>query len=457
MLAHWNGFGLQFVGLCLVGVAAAHEPFPACLRGPAVEHCAGYDHDRDGDVDLADYQSELRQLESEAASGPLPIGKRGTSVTFVKWQEVETRDDAGSHPLPTEIAVRNLAKYDAIWASMFIGRWNPEVWRELRTRFPTILALHYTSAVVTARTGPRGYFDYQYISQQHPEWILGVRMSINPASESYAHEFLDVCNPMFKLWAASHVASRASGEWDSMRPGYHGVALDNVQIGQRATAKLDARWPGWRYDGRANTWNACFLDYIRLVRRTLNAQGHQLFVNHGLEYGTDADRKLWPGLLTGADGLLSERPLGRLDEGLYVGDAWLAALERHERVMDAGLIDWWVMYPGERDWARAEDFLYAYASWLLVQRPGRSFFYASHGDPGYRTNPVVHWYPEYDRPLGVPVGCRYRRGECWARDYANGVVLVNPTREPQTVVVAGNVVRLVPMAGRILWFGCGAR
>jgi len=89
----------------------------------------------------------------------------------------------------------------------------------------------------------------------------------------------------------------------------------------------------------------------------------------------------------------------------------------------------------ELDGSRAHDeLLYWYCSGLLIKRPGKLFPYARRGMYPFEELEMA-WRDEYNLPIGEPVGERYLLGKCWARDYKNAKVLVNPTDKIQHVSV----------------------
>jgi hypothetical protein len=193
----------------------------------------------------------------------------------------------------------------------------------------------------------------------------------------------------------------------------------------------------------------------------LNKRGFILVANHSLGYSSDADAQCWAAFLESVDGVMTEQSLGHAGH-LYTGTAWLSSMNKHERILNKGLLDWWVCYPANDPAEGHEQFLYNYCSWLLVKRPGRSFFFATRNDPGW-SNPVPPWYEEYDHPLGEPRSSRHRRDICWVREYTNALVVVNPTRGMATVRFAGKdnwiesstrqpctTLVLPPTSGRIL-------
>ena len=109
-----------------------------------------------------------------------------------------------------------------------------------------------------------------------------------------------------------------------------------------------------------------------------------------------------------------------------------------------------------------DSFLYTYCSWLLIQKPGKSFYHATRGEGGY-TAPEIAWYDEYDLPIGNPLSDRYQKNNCWIRDYTNAKIIVNPGDMTLTIIVdeqnhwldwankkAVKTIEMPPRSGRIL-------
>jgi hypothetical protein len=83
-------------------------------------------------------------------------------------------------------------------------------------------------------------------------------------------------------------------------------------------------------------------------------------------------------------------------------------------------------------------FRYAYASCLLDD----GYFSFSANDRGYSG---VTWFDEFDFNLGAatspPPAAEWKNG-VWRRDFAHGLALVNPTKDPVTIELEPGFVRL---------------
>jgi len=423
----------------------------------------------------------LCSAEQGAGDNPLAklsLGTRGTSTTFMKRLEIMSRDSFshGLPALPPQLAVHNLAKYDAIWACQFVPLYHRAAWQLLRRQHPNVLTLYYMSSDTT-RVQTKGFFDYEYVNTHHPEWFVlkdvknpqhadprdpdnRIRWTEkDPKGLNYNRFYLDVCNTDFQKWAVQHILACVSGERRGMTIPYHGLGADNVNIGRRRLQNISNRYPNWAYAGRFDDWNAGFCRYLKTVKEALNKRGFILVANHTLDYGSDTDAGCWDSLLNCVDGVMTEQSLLYGGRPIYAGAAWLSSIQKHERILSKGLIDWWVCYPPETQPEGHQVFLYYYCSWLLVKQPGRSFFYATRDIRGW-SNPRTPWYSEYDLPIGEPRSARYRKNACWVREYTNALVVVNPTRKTQKLRFdnwiesssqrSASLLQMPPTSGRIL-------
>jgi hypothetical protein len=381
--------------------------------------------------DLADQIAEVKVRSTLAQ-----LGSKGIGDLFTRWPP----------SVPLEDAWRALSRYDVLWSIERIPR-DPRmapIWERLGRERPEILRLLYQSAYTTREPGPPNMYDVAWIEANHPEWFLvatpdgdpldpddRLRWSKDPANHHYNRWRLDVTDPAFQQYAAGVILTRVSGRQDGLEAiPFSGLAADNVSIGSTATAWLDGQYPAWKYAGRPDEWNRGFLTFLEVIREQLNAHGFVLVVNSSMDHGSTepGDLAIWPRLYEAADVLLTERAIGKWGVQ-YTGAQWARAMARHDEILRRGLVDWWCCYP-----KTAEAFRYEYASWLLVRRPGRSFFYASRTDAGGATVRLP-FYDEYDLALGDPQGPRYEPAPgLWVRDYAGGRAIVNATAAPRPFV-----------------------
>ena len=384
-------------------------------------------------------------------------GGNGIGVAFMKKQELQK--NVGDRWVPNEpdVLLRNLAKYDIIWGAQRIPKEaGIQNWRLLRQQNPKKLTLYYTCGA-TARLGhdrkKSGHLDYDYINIYHPEWFLlsdclsSVRsdprildnrirwVAAKKGGELYNRFYLDIGNKEFQKWAVQQFLECVTGKVDNLKIPFDGLGMDNANVGIQNYSNITSQNPRWKYAGRFEDWNKDFCDYLKVVKKTLNEHGFILVVNHDLDRKFGVSQQHWDRLCESVDGLMTEQSLrhGWGDTPYFAGSQWLAAMTRHKEILDKDLIYWWLCYPPGEGEKGHENFLYSYCSWLLIKKPGKSFYYATRGKGLSSQN--VPWYSEYDLPIGKPTSDMYLQNQCWLRDYENARVVVNPTNRVQKVIV----------------------
>ena len=102
------------------------------------------------------------------------------------------------------------------------------------------------------------------------------------------------------------------------------------------------------------------------------------------------------------------------------------------------------------DASDVNDRMFLLANYLLIK--GRHTYL----NLDYSMEP--EWFPEYEIPIGSPSGSApatvadlWNAGwSVYARTYSNGLVLVNPTADAQTVNLGGTYYRAAPSGGGIV-------
>ncbi|MBN1787180.1 MAG: hypothetical protein JW806_02160 [Sedimentisphaerales bacterium] len=378
---------------------------------------------------------------------------KGIANIFPQKLELMTKDSWSSAPLSTNSAFDKLSRYDAVWCAQLIARHNPKAWAFIRRNEPDILMLHYISGCSVQIDGGFVCLDYNYINKHHPEWFLladnknadrgdykynnkRIRWNSEDKKHSYYNRFyLDVANKEFQTWAAQEILNLVKGSGQVGTGAYDGVAMDNVYVGRRLHKRFQFKYPNWKYADDYAGWSKGYSDYLKTVKQVLNKHGFILVANHN-PAGEDraGEDQTWGTFYDSVDGLLSEQSLksGWNKDSYFTGDKWLAAIERHEEVLKKGLINWWACHP-EGEHQRDEDiFMYTYCSWLLIREPGKSL-YSMHATKFPSRN--GSWCDEYDLPIGLPVSKRYLQNNCWLREYNNGIIIVNPTKGKQKIIM----------------------
>lgn len=200
------------------------------------------------------------------------------------------------------------------------------------------------------------------------------------------------------------------------RWGWQHIFLDNVDITlerfERAGIELD------RYGSDAE-WQDAVFGFLKRMRYDLRPAGPQLWANI----------TAWRGELAAVDRYRAHLH-GDLDEGFGVGwhddyrgvGAWNHSLERAERGLATPGRQLMLFAQSDRLGEDLKRERFAFASYLLVAEPGRTFFRMGDTD-AYMTH---YWNPLYDVRLGAPRGGRYESNGRWYRDFERGQVMVDP-------------------------------
>ena len=152
---------------------------------------------------------------------------------------------------------------------------------------------------------------------------------------------------------------------------------------------------------------------------------------------------------SGADGVMVEG-FGRWSEGDYFsvqeGD-WQTQMDRILAMVGLDKVILLQQYVNKDD---IEDRMFLLGGYLLVK--GR------HTYLNFELSSQPEWFPEYEIPIGSPVGgiprsisslWRYDWG-VYARTYTNGLVLVNPSDKSQEVVLQKTYYQALPSGGGIV-------
>lgn len=373
----------------------------------------------------------------------------GIAMVFPKKNEL-----ADNRDVRLDAIVMDLCRYNAIWCSQLVAKYNPQAWKIINNNHSEKLLLRYISGCSTYPNSSLVCLNYNYINKAHPEWFLladartsseldykienkRIRWNAKDKKHTYYNRFyLDVANKDFQEWAAQEILSIVKGDVEGLGIAYDGVAIDNVYLGNILHERFKFQYPHWRYAQDIDSWSNGYAEYIRKVKEVLNANGFVVVINYNpLGDNRGEDENIWQMIYRSANGVLTERALrsGWQNRNYFTGDRWLAAITRHEEILDEGLINWWACTPIENHIIDRETFLYTYCSWLLIKNHDRAFYSIDVS----AADQLSDWTIAYDLPIGEPVSARYLRGSCWMRNFRNATIVVNPTKEPQRIEIGG--------------------
>lgn len=255
--------------------------------------------------------------------------------------------------------------------------------------------------------------DFCWISREHPDWFLLDTNGERIGKEDYyimdsgSQGWLD-------FWLERARLSQEALSWD-------GVFLDNIEASlakRESLGQLPAAYPDDASYQQAieNSLQYLYLTYFK-------PQGRPLYAN----IIALRDPEVWFRYLQYLDGAMLEAFAVGWDDDYLSPEAWEAQMTMIEKTQLLGKAVILVAQGEQGDLKRQE---FALASYLLVNNGLASFRYAHHDD--YNKT----WlYDNYQLDLGAPLGPRYQQGEEWRRDFARGVVTVDPRHRQARIEV----------------------
>ncbi len=316
----------------------------------------------------------------------------------------------------------------------------------LRQFNPDFINLHQRMAVIA---GPRPYFmgyawasDWEWVSQ-HPDWFVRTHDG-SPVRHLVEGGYL--MDPSGELGGA--VTDGWKEYWvdssmDQMRNmGADGIVAKGYSTAAISAPLLDAPDPRFDEARIGDTWLPHLDRFGRYVKnRFATAPEDFLFV---VEAGS-LDRSWDNPDLTVADGIMVSN-FARPDRanGPGRGESWKRQMNRLlvlQQMEKAVFCRSYLADPSD-----ANDRLFRFCSYLLI-KSSHAFFYLQH-----ERGVSLEYYPEYEVNLGrhftapsIDVESFFRpEWGLYAREYQNGLVLVNPTNRSTLVKLDHPYLRLIP-------------
>jgi hypothetical protein len=332
----------------------------------------------------------------------------------------------------------------AFAASHFVGTEKQVVGvtHALRALNPDFVVLHYHLAMWQSAPATQFILDGKTWSNDYPEvsthetyfWHDTQTQRVESTSD---HKLLmNVADPGFRTyWADSIAAQIAAGEYD-------GVFLDSASpaLLQGEASSGDARLAATAVKTTTftelggKTWIAAWEDWITTLEAALSAKGYPLIPNTGAFITT------WDNTNYGLSaGIFSE---GFADPSFVLAD-WKQSLNELLSLSRAGKIMILQNYLASTDDVARR--MYYLGNYLLV-RGSKTYLDYFAGSP-------LEWYPEWDIDLGAGQSGPAANvdallsGGVYRRDFANGVVLVNPGTADVVVTLGATMKRVVPSGG----------
>jgi Hypothetical glycosyl hydrolase family 15 len=259
---------------------------------------------------------------------------------------------------------------------------------------------------------------YAYANRYHPEWFLKDTSGRRVNWADWPHSWqMDVGSRSYQRTWARNVAG------ELRRRGWDGVFLDGIS--------RTMQYP-WYLNGRVLAKYPGPNDYARATTRFLGRVGPALRRRH-LVVGNinDASLPLWRRWIRFTSGVSKEwwtkSNAGR-DVGMLTGADWAFQTQLLREAQARHKIFIAIAY-GPADDAPAMD--YARASFLLFARgPRTAFSYA----PLCGVEPTT---PRWRQDVGTATGAATQAGGIWRRQFADGLVIVNPSSSASVTVPLG--------------------
>ncbi len=262
--------------------------------------------------------------------------------------------------------------------------------------------------------------DFCSISKKHKSWFLlsskGKRLFRTVGN--YRYYLMDPGNAGWRAFFLSRLKTSLESD-----PKWQGVFLDNMEMSLNFHKQAGNKLKRYTTDAKFQAAVMGMLSYLR--------QG----------YFAGSGKILSGNVVSRQDDTFFTDAMASLDGAMHEGWAidspnrWRPAAdwEKHmalaEQAQAAGKFIILVSH-GEQNDLELQNF--AYASYLLITNGKASFRYGS--DEAYNQ---AWLYPNYDLPIGTPLGPRYQNGTAWQRDFSNGTVTVDPLLHTAEITVIG--------------------
>ncbi len=423
--------------LCLCVTAGCSSPTPAADAGPGTD--AGPVADSgpgvDTGVDAAVWGNDTGPWPD---TGPLPDG--GTTGSGRSFPDTSARIAIFADQLPNGMTAAQqrfaVDHYDGT-QKLTLDQSMP-----LRALDPTFLILHYHLAMWQSAAGVDFIVDGRTWGNDfasvtaHDDWFWHNAAGARVASNVDGKWLMNVGSAGFgDYWASSIAVQTLAGDYDA-------VFLDSASpalLSFEAQAPPDARIAGTGVRDNTFTelggsnWITGWESWISALDARLGAQGIPLIANTGafITSWDDTD-------YASTAGFFSE---GFADPSFAESD-WRASTDEILRLIGMGKIAILQNYlSGPDDLARR---LYYLGNYLLVRGAHTYLFY-------FADSPL-EWYPEWDLDLGAATTTAttvtdLASGGVYRRDFANGIVLVNPSGASVHVDLGGTFQRVVATGG----------
>lgn len=329
-----------------------------------------------------------------------------------------------------EQAAATAARYDLLILTEQNS--NAAVVSRIKARDPDATVILYTNA--TQLANPRNEIVaandvypamqqmFRWVEGNHPNWFLrdaegNLTYAAHPYLESeYYREFWPYLDMFVFMdpttgWRDYYAAQSGAQVGDLYDGLYSDVAMTYEEVRETVNE------PDWAHDPGEDGWNRAMIDMLSAAH---DAVGRDRFTMHNNGYNTWLAAGAYDGrLLEWWVQLDLERPVG--------GNIWRLYLDSAQETVEMGKPLCVAQYG-----TTAQHRLYGLASFLLIAGDESYYFF---DEGGVDTGSYLAWYPEYEAPIGQPLGRYYVSSGVYRRDFETATVLVNPNDAPVAVAL----------------------
>jgi Hypothetical glycosyl hydrolase family 15 len=300
--------------------------------------------------------------------------------------------------------------------------WQAGRMRALKAANPELRVLVYKN-LLAGQTKIDGFsatgVSYEEANLAHPEWFLqntsGQRFTLRNYSYQWA---MDVGNPGYQQRWAENVSA------DVKAHGWDGVFIDNVNPTMKYYAEVSsvAKYP------TDAVYAAATQSALAAITPRLRAAHMLVFADFGSWSDYAPTVTPWLKYVDGAMEEMFVKVGSTVGTGYRDEAEWTTQLGELKEAQQQGKVFLAVTHSTASDEAGA---LYGWAS-VLLGAEGKAV-YEMANEYADET-----WFPEYNYDIGAASGAESRDANgVHRRAFVNGLVLVNPTAAPQTVMFGG--------------------
>ena len=262
----------------------------------------------------------------------------------------------------------------------------------------------------------------KWYQENKPEWVVYKADRTN-AANGYEYDWgayiaLDITRQDVREYILNTFLIPA------IEQGYHAIAFDNVMVHnlhRRCGVYREGKWVQ-QYSGevRDPVFAAAVMDYLRWMKREINARGAALAMNAKVD--PQQPETTWE-LISLADIWLDEGGFSQDSRKGIVDQPWEVRYNVSRlKAAEGGYVG------ANKTGVKFEDIPESEITWILANFllvRGEHSYLAITGDK--YTGELLPYPLSFNPPVGRPVGDSRKEGKLYVRDYQNGFIAVNPS------------------------------